>query len=489
MSWWKFFKKRTQGADVDRLRGWSVGERSEPLSGGDFRGVRLWSAELQGADLSAANLTHAQLRRVRLVDAQLRGAQLNHADLGAANLERASLCGAELVGVDLGGACLRDADLRGVLTQANVPPELMSVGPETPAADLSGADLRGADLSGADLRGADLTSATLSWANLREANLTGCSLRGAELSWARLCGADLSGADLSRAVLKGIQISSETQWPQGFPLFGIHRFQGPREPGRIRRIEVPGFGGLELVVVPPGTFSMGASDADREAFDDERPAHTVRLTREIMVGQTPVTQGLYRAIMALEPSSNPASDQHPVENVSWFDAIQFCNALSRRCGLESVYSIDGARAVACRFGAHGFRLPTEAEWEYAAKVGPSHSHSSASALDMVAWHAGNSGGRTRPVGQRRPSARGFYDLSGNVYEWVWDWHGAWTGGRISNGEADPSGPQSGTMRVLRGGAFGSDAGTLRVTFRLMRDPKSRFDSSGLRVVLPVREPV
>ena len=448
----------------------------------------MWGGHLSGADLSKANLTHADLRRTVLKRVRLDGARLNHANLGASNLDQASLRGAELVGVSLRGASLKNADLRAVLTQPLIPSELRGSGLKAPAADLHGADLRGADLRGADLRGADLGGATLSWANLDSADLRGANLRGAELSWTRLLEVDLRGASLRGAEFKGAMCSSSTRWPQGFSdvragAFRLVTGRGTDEPSRLQHVQVPGYGPLALVMVPSGTFSRG----DDDGFSDEMPTHTVRLSRGFLIGQTPVTQGLYQAVMGENPSEHQASSTHPVECVSWFDAARFCNALSDRCGLERAYAIGSTDLpVSCRFDARGFRLPTEAEWEYAARSGEDAKYSGSSRPERVSWYRGSSGGQTRSVGLRQPNAWGIHDLSGNVYEWTWDWYDGHEYSRFSNsGCDDPCGPQQGSQRVLRGGAFGSSTDSLRLTFRCMRAPADRAGEHGLRVVLPV----
>ncbi|MDG1484332.1 MAG: bifunctional serine/threonine-protein kinase/formylglycine-generating enzyme family protein [Myxococcota bacterium] len=252
--------------------------------------------------------------------------------------------------------------------------------------------------------------------------------------------------------------------------------------------------GLNMVEAPPGTFRMGASDRDddNDADSDERPRHTVRL-RGYQVGQTPITQGQYRAIMGENPSKLKTSDQHPVERVSWFDAVRFCNALSQKCGLESAYSIGEGKkpTVSCHFQARGFRLPTEAEWECAAKSGQNLKYSGADEPDEVAWYRGNSGRKPHPVALKKPNAWGLYDMSGNVWEWVWDWYDEdayKTRGTLSGNKktiADhPRGPESGVLRSLRGGAYDLGTAGLRTSNRFRYPPTSQHEDSGFRVLLP-----
>jgi len=214
------------------------------------------------------------------------------------------------------------------------------------------------------------------------------------------------------------------------------------------------------------------------------------------VGRTQVTQGLYRAVMGENPAYKKASDQHPVERVNWFDAVRFCNALSRACELEEAYTIgEGDEPeVSCRFDAHGFRLPTEAEWEYAAKAGQDFKYSGSNDLDEVAWYQHNSGGKTHPVALKNPNAWGLYDMSGNVWEWCWDWfvkneyknRVSLSGDKMTIAN-QPEVPKNGVHRVLRGGSYYVSR-ILRITYRFRGEPEDRFSSGGFRLVLPSPSP-
>jgi formylglycine-generating enzyme required for sulfatase activity len=139
----------------------------------------------------------------------------------------------------------------------------------------------------------------------------------------------------------------------------------------------------------------------------------------------------------------------------------------------------------CDFNASGYRLPTEAEWEYAAKGGNknylSYEYSGGNSVDRVAWYSGNSGGHTHPVGTKQANDLGLYDMSGNVWEWCWDWYGSYSGGSQSN----PAGPaSSGAYRVLRGGSWGNDAGYVRSADRSNFTPSNRYNNLGFRLVRP-----
>ena len=185
---------------------------------------------------------------------------------------------------------------------------------------------------------------------------------------------------------------------------------------------------------------MGSPDSDKVAQDDEKPQHRVRITRPFYLGATEVTQGQYRAVTGQSPSYFKGSDDLPVEQVSWNDAIAFCDKLSE---LEKG-SLGGAR----------YRLPTEAEWEYACRGGSTTRYSfgdDAARLGEFAWYNGNSDGKTHPVGQKRPNAWGLYDMHGNVWEWCQDGYEKDYYGHSP--DADPLGPSQASARVIRGGGW------------------------------------
>lgn len=241
--------------------------------------------------------------------------------------------------------------------------------------------------------------------------------------------------------------------------------------------------------IPPGTFSMCSS----QGGSDETPRHEVQLPHGLLMGRTPVTQGLYRAITGENPAQYKTSNLHPVEKVSWFDAVRFCNALSRVCGLEEAYTIgEGAKpTVSCSFDAQGFRLPTEAEWEYAAKAGQDFEYSGSNDLSEVAWYYSNSvGSRAQSVGQKRPNAWGLYDMSGSVWEWCWDWYDedeyrnrATLFGDTATMVNSPKGPKTGVDRVLRGGSHSDVSWCLRTSGRSRLVPVKSDWNSGFRLAL------
>lgn len=220
-----------------------------------------------------------------------------------------------------------------------------------------------------------------------------------------------------------------------------------------------------LVRVEPGTFRMGANEGDDQAYDREKPAHQVTLTQPYYIATTEVTQELYAAVAGSNPSYFGGEAGLPVEQVSYTDALAFCEQLSELTG----------RTVT---------LPTEAQWEYAARGG--HKAPATPTLyaggddpDAVAWWNGNSDSKTHPVAGKAANALGLYDMTGNVWEWCLDWFGTYTADAVS----DPQGPSTGSFRVFRGGGWGSDAQGCRLSYRFSSTPDLRINALGFRVVV------
>ena len=249
---------------------------------------------------------------------------------------------------------------------------------------------------------------------------------------------------------------------------------------------------MKFVFVEGGTFRMGYDDGD----DDEVPIHSVTLDSFYM-GATEVTQGQWEAVMGNRPSEYEG-DLRPVENVSWYDILVFCNKLSIMEGLTPVYTIDGVTDPSswsytpCRGNtirgdismdrsANGYRLPTEAEWEYAACGGnrsKGYMYSGSSDIDSVGWYDDNAYS-THDVAEKEPNELGIYDMTGNVWEWVWDIHGDYS----SAAQTNPTGAigDYDDDRVLRGGGHSSWSRNCRNACRGLNDPDSRHDYNGFRV--------
>ena len=209
--------------------------------------------------------------------------------------------------------------------------------------------------------------------------------------------------------------------------------------------------------------------------------HTVTVSTFIMA-TTEVTQDLYESIMNTNPSSFKEK-KRPVETISWYDAIRFCNELSKREGLTPCYTGSGTN-IKCNFWADGYRLPTEAEWEFAARGGNNknpYEYSGSDNVAEVAWYSGNSNSRTHEISTKAPNALGLYDMSGNVWEWCWDRYGSY---EIEE-QKDPKGAKSGIYRVTRGGGSDSTDFDCAVLKRGSYSPSHTHQYLGFRLVRSV----
>ena len=219
---------------------------------------------------------------------------------------------------------------------------------------------------------------------------------------------------------------------------------------------------FKMIRVDGGTFTMGAtSEQGSDADDDEKPAHQVTLS-SYHIGETEVTQALWEAVMGSNPS-NFKGGNRPVDQVSWDDCQAFISKLNAMTGKT-------------------FRLPTEAEWEFAARGGnrsKGYKYSGGNTFSNVAWYVDNSGDETHDVKTKSPNELGLYDMSGNVREWCQDWKGDYS----SSSQTNPTGPSSGSYRVCRGGSWGGYAGDCRVSRRYSYAPDFRLDYLGLRLAL------
>lgn len=228
------------------------------------------------------------------------------------------------------------------------------------------------------------------------------------------------------------------------------------------RIELNGVE-FKMIKVEGGTFRMGATEEQgSDAYDDEKPIHSVTLS-DYYIGQTEVTQELWQAVMGSNPSEFKGDNRRPVERVSWEDCQKFIKKLNRLTGKN-------------------FRLPTEAEWEFAARGGnksKGYKYSGSNTVGDVAWYWDNSGNRTHAVATKQANELGLYDMSGNVYEWCSDWYGNYE----SYAQTDPQEPSGGRYRVLRGGSWFINAGIVRASYRLNHSPSYRFNNIGLRLVM------
>jgi formylglycine-generating enzyme required for sulfatase activity len=244
--------------------------------------------------------------------------------------------------------------------------------------------------------------------------------------------------------------------------------------------------GMTLVPIPAGEFQMGSPDSDPDALDNERPQHRVRITRPFYLGACPVTQAQYQAVMGENPSRFKDQPENPVETVSWYDAVRFCNRLSEREGLRPFYTIDGEHVTVPDWGGAGYRLPTEAEWEYACRAGTTTRYSCGddpAALGDHTWYSENSAQTTHPVRQKHPNSWGLHDMHGNVWEWCWDGFskGYYQQLSIQSPVDDPLGPLEVADRVIRGGSWIDVARFLRSAFRGGKWPEEPSRNVGFRV--------
>ena len=246
--------------------------------------------------------------------------------------------------------------------------------------------------------------------------------------------------------------------------------------------------GMRLVRVPAGEFRMGSTAWDKDGQPDERPEHRVRINRPFYLGICEVTQQEYSRVMGANPSSEQLSPQQPVETVSWFDAVQFCNRLSEKEKVRPYYQIAGETVTIV--GGDGYRLPTEAEWEYACRAGSTTKWSCGDdlqQLDQYAWYNGNAGSHSHPVGEKLPNAFGLYDMHGHMWEWCWDRYGE--DYYRQSPVDDPQGPSSGALRIERGGdGWHSDPPHLRSAYRDHQIPSLRFRDLGFRIAQTSNEP-
>jgi formylglycine-generating enzyme required for sulfatase activity len=262
---------------------------------------------------------------------------------------------------------------------------------------------------------------------------------------------------------------------------------------------------IPMVSIPAGTFTMGSPTGEPDRNPNEMQ-HSVTLTKGFYMGKYQVTQEQYQAVMGSNPSyfteavdgENGTPGKLPVEQVSWYDAIVFCNKLSVMEGLSPVYGIDGKtdpaqwgaipersnkkwNAVEMVSGADGYRLPAEAQWEYACRAGTATAYNSGAAIsDDTGWYDANSGEKTHQAGLKPANAWGLYDMHGNVFEWCWDWNDDYS----SEAQTDPTGAVFGAYRGIRGGSWDHPAWFVRSANRIFSAPSIRSSDTGFRLVRP-----
>ena len=229
---------------------------------------------------------------------------------------------------------------------------------------------------------------------------------------------------------------------------------------------------LELIWVKPGTFTMGSASHEAHRNKAEGPQTQVKITSGFWLGKTEVTQAQYEAITGENPSAfKNVGTNAPVERVSWVHSMNFCKKLN-----------DRERTAGRLPPGYAYRLPTEAQWEYAYRAGTSSEYPEDP--DAMAWHEGNSDETTHPVGLRRANPWGFYDIAGNILEWTYDWYGPYPGGTVS----DPSGPTRGYYRTARGGSWRKELRVCRSAARSGGSESREDYTIGFRLALSPVEP-
>ena len=274
--------------------------------------------------------------------------------------------------------------------------------------------------------------------------------------------------------------ATETDQPPG---------SAPPPPAQLSDLTSTTIGTLK--VVAGGTFTMGSAIG----WDDELPTHSVTLAT-FHLSATEITQAQYTAVTGNNPSYYTGTSR-PVEQVTWYDAVEFCNKLSDREGLTPVYTVTSrspsagypitSATVTMNRANNGYRLPTEAEREFAARGGNSthgYIYAGSNTASFVAWTAENSIGTSHDVATKIANELGIYDLSGNVWEWCWDWYDAYP----SEAQTNPTGPDvapgSGSLRIIRGESFRNDTSCTYVSARDAHSPDGSWSDVGFRVVRP-----
>ena len=238
----------------------------------------------------------------------------------------------------------------------------------------------------------------------------------------------------------------------------------------------------DFVLVEAGTYQRGSLSGE----EDEKPVHRVTISKAFYMKRHEVTFEEYDEFCRKTDRSQPNDEgwgrtQRPVINVSWYDAVEYCNWLSIIKGLSPAYKMNG-KSVTWDLSTNGYRLPAEAEWEFAALGGNKsrgYNYSGSDSVGEAGWYRNNSGSKTHPVGQKESNELGLCDMSGNVWEWCWDWKGKY----FSSSQTNPIGPSAGTARIIRGGRWGNYATRLRPANRGSRNPDYSYYGLGFRVVI------
>ena len=263
----------------------------------------------------------------------------------------------------------------------------------------------------------------------------------------------------------------------------IEKKYGEQIPFPYTEVNISLSSGLFSQLITKGSFQMGCSSEQDNCLVDEKPRHEVELTHSFFIMKREVTQGFWKKIIEKNPSYfYSCGEDCPVEQISWNDAIRFSNELNDQLGLERCYITQGTQVKTVvwkkGFSCKGWRLPTEAEWEYAARGGEEYSYAGGNESDSVAWYSGNSNEKTHPACEKKKNGYGLCDMSGNVCELVWDFSGAYS----SSKQVDPMGARSGDKRICRGGSWRAEEREARVSYRDRIRPLRGSYGLGFRLV-------
>jgi sulfatase modifying factor 1 len=244
-----------------------------------------------------------------------------------------------------------------------------------------------------------------------------------------------------------------------------------------------------MIKIEGGSFQMGTKDKNFVVYKDEIKQHEVTIN-SFEISKYEVTVCQWKVFVKETKSKMPQKptwewkENYPINQITWEDAISFCNWLSKKEKLQPAYSKNGPNYI-CNFSANGYRLPTEAEWEYAAKGGKlarKTKYSGSDNPDEVSWHKTNSNNTPHTVGTKSPNKLGLYDMSGNVWEWCWDWHNKDYYKMKNQNAKNPTGPEMGEKRIVRGGSWDSVTDGLRPENRLSTYPNKTHSFYGFRLV-------